>query len=277
MPSIFDEKSASSFFKKFIELNRDRKGFSQRAVSTRLKWPVSYLPDLIRGRKPLSIQRAVQFARYFKLSPIDMEKLILLSLHDQKMIDSLENASLKNTKSQTRKNAPEDLDLLDAHLLLVLECIRWFKGQATAEGLSELLKPRGLTEKDILKSIKILMKKDLIQKENEHYKTTSKAILGDDFDSAANDAQMHKQFASMTMEYFNQAFGPAVYNSAFVHIERSRFEEIADRIVAFRNWLLEISAIDAQKEVHEDIRLFQLDLNLTPIVSKPIAQTWRRK
>lgn len=276
MPSLFETTTANKFFQDFVELNRHRRSFSQRSISQKLGWPISYIPDLIKGRKVLSIQRAIQFGRYFKLDPISLEKLILLSIESMKLLSSREMEELKSTKSRVRKDKTKDTEILDAKMMLVFECIRWLKGTGTKKDIVELLSARHITANDVIRALETLSKKALITKLGDKYKASTENLFSDD-SGDIDDSALHIQFAEILQAFFKKKVGPALYNSAYVHIERSRFNEIADRIVALRNWIFEISIIDGKRSIEEDVRLFQLDFNVTPIFSKEQAARWRQR
>lgn len=194
------------------------------ALAQRLKWPISYIPDLIRGRKKLTLARAIAFARRYRLDPISLEKLILLAVRDSGLLEKNESALLDAQKTRRRHPPTEDM----------------------------------------------------VAKRGVSFTVSSEPLYTDDR-GQVNDSAMHTRFASLFASFFRNAplFGPALYNSAFVHLDVSRFEEVAEKIVALRNWILEISRIDEAVTLDRDVRLFQLDFNLTPICHKKTAQGLR--
>lgn len=275
IPSLFEVTTASEFLKNLIALNKDRRGFSQRGLSTRLKWPSSYIPDVIKGRKKFTIIRAVQLGRYLSLDAIDLEKLILIAVADLGYISQAEAHRLQEIKSPKRTAPTKDSELLDAHVFLVLEIIRWFKGHATLDDLNQLVQVQGLKSQDVLRALRILHRKKIVTVKNKRYIAKDLNLMSDDI--LGDDVKIHTQFSEFFRNFLRNRFGPAVYNASIVHCERAKFEQIADKITALRNWLHEISAKDQMLSAEKDVRLFQLDLNLTPLFSKDTAKELRSR
>jgi len=83
-PSVFEYQNTSDFFRDFLTLNREKtQNFSLNYFSMKLKWPRTYLDDLAKKRKPLSINKVSDFSNYFKLSALEREKLVSLYLKDK--------------------------------------------------------------------------------------------------------------------------------------------------------------------------------------------------
>lgn len=80
IPCISKQENAVSFFSELIALNSDNRAFSQRALSLKLKWPSSYITDILKGRRGLTISRAIQFASYFQFEAANFKKLIFLAI-----------------------------------------------------------------------------------------------------------------------------------------------------------------------------------------------------
>lgn len=278
IPSLFKIETASQFFKEFIELNKIKRNFSQRGISQKLQWPASYIPDLIKKRKKFTLSRAIQFSHKFDLDTIDMEKLIYLSIFDMKLLEPQELAKLKKNKHNFRHEPTQDFDLLDAKIFLVLECVKWLKGTATFEKIKDLTSRQGLSEIDIVNSLEMLKHKKIIKIIKDKYSILQDGIKSDDYNPTAFQvAQLHITFSQFFQSFMKNPIGPAVYNSAIVHLDREKFEQIADKVIAIRNWILEIANKDGKLGTEKDVRLFQLDLNLVPIFSKDTAFKYRKK
>lgn len=274
LPDLNESGSARDYFQLFVLQNKHQVFFSQRWVAKELNWPVSYLPDLLKGRKKFTITRALQFARRFRLDSFDMEKLIFLAIQDlHPDLVSILSISHKN-KSKIRKSKTCDLDLLDAKTLLVMEYIRWSKGQITKAKLLELVSRQEVTAEEVLAALKLLSNKGLVSCKNGKFSSPGNPIFSDDFDShnSQEDRIIHEQFSDFFKIFLRKKIGPAVYNNAIVHLHRRRFEELADKLVSLRNWILSTAEADGKLPFNEDVRLFQLDLSLTPLCGIRVNQ-----
>jgi hypothetical protein len=269
IPDLFEKKTAHDFFYEFLEANSTKRGFSQRSLSAKLGWPVSYLPDLMKKRKAFTIKRAIEFGNYFHLSPIDFEKLIYLAMVDSGQAKSDELLKIKAAKEPLRYVDDKNFELMNVATLMVFTIVGWLKGTATTEVVIEAGLKKGFSAEVIQECLAKLMKLNVIQKEGEKLVPTREYLFTDDRDSSKEltdlNVGINQQFMTLQGKFLEAPFRPCFASSAFVLIERSRFEEIADRMVAFRNWIFEISKNDGRQPLDKDIRLFQFDLNLTSL------------
>lgn len=259
-------------------MNARVRGFSQRSISTKLGWPVSYLPDLMKKRKTFTIKRAIEFGNYFDLNPIDFEKLIYLSITDSGLIKNEDMQKIVSTKSQVRYKPTEDFELLSASTFLIFESVRWLQGKATLQVLIDLALKKDISADLVLESVRQLTARKLIEKKGNEYRVMQDFLMSDDY-GPANETikKFHQQFSMLQHKYFEDPIGPGFYNSAIVHIERSRYDEIVNRMAAFRNWIFEISKKDAKLPQKDDVRLFQFDINLTALFEKNLCKKLREE
>jgi hypothetical protein len=80
IPHLKNFRSAKDFFQEFYRLNQP--DLSHRGFANEIDWPVSLLGDMMQGRKPLTVNRAVEFARFFDLNSLEHEYLIVLALKE---------------------------------------------------------------------------------------------------------------------------------------------------------------------------------------------------
>lgn len=80
VPHLQDCKNAQEFFRKLYEINQPK--LSHRKFAGELNWPVSYLGDVIQGRKKLTVNRAIQLATALQLNAFQHEYLLMLALQE---------------------------------------------------------------------------------------------------------------------------------------------------------------------------------------------------
>jgi len=80
VPSVLRFKDSKLFFQEFYQCNLPL--ISHRKFSDEIDWPISLLGDLIQGRKSLSVNRAVEFANFAKLTSVHCEHLIMMGLRE---------------------------------------------------------------------------------------------------------------------------------------------------------------------------------------------------
>ncbi len=262
IPSVLDFEDPVNFFISLIEKNRGIRGFSQRNLSVKMGWPVSYLPDLLNRRKPFTVLQALQLIEYFDFDPLSKEKIILLAVASQLPKYKPDLLSLARSRSSKRSTATTDWQLLDARALLVLEVVRWYRGNASLDRVVALMTKGFLSKTEILDALEFLQRKKVIVVEAGRYRAIVNELHSDD-DNPVDDS-FHRDCALFFIRFLESSLRPALYNSASIHLPISNFEEYADRIVALRNWLFAQSrATIANQEAHDSV-VFQLDLNLYP-------------
>jgi hypothetical protein len=78
-PKVATCKSVAEYFKDFVELNKEHPRFTFRNFGEAVGWPHSYLGDLVAGRKPLTVSRVLEFAKFASFTPLETERLLLMS------------------------------------------------------------------------------------------------------------------------------------------------------------------------------------------------------
>lgn len=270
IPDLFSKKTAYDFFYEFLECNASEPGFSQRALSAQLGWPVSYLPDLMKKRKAFTVKRAVEFGNHFRLGPIDFEKLIYFALFDSGLATESELERISAAKTPERQYDSKNFELLNVATFITFEAIRWLQGFATIELLKEIGAKKRFEPDVIAECVAILLKLKAVRQDGDRFSIQLDDLFADERGVEAQqlNQNINHQFALMQSQFFSaDFFGPCFGNSSIVLIEKSRFNEIVDRAVAFRNWIFEISKGDAKLALEKDVRLFQFDLNITPLLN----------
>lgn len=278
LPSLYEVKTAKDFFKEFIELNKSRKNFSQRGFSKKLNWPISYISDIISGRRNFTVQRAVEFSQFLNLDTLDFEKIIFLSVQNLFPQYQDEIEKVKNLKNNKIFSATSNQKILSAKIFLVFECINWLKDQATFENILELNYRQKIEKVELKKILQILIENKLTQINKSKYINLVDTICFDDKITNEAEGLLHKEFSEFFQNYLTNKIGPANYMSSVMQMSRESFNELSQKLISLRNWTVEVAKRDSQITHNDkDVRVFQLDLNITPCFSKETAALIRGK
>ncbi|MBY0412724.1 MAG: hypothetical protein K2Q18_01095, partial [Bdellovibrionales bacterium] len=84
------------FFQDFYLLNKEKnKNFSYQYMAMQLDWSAPYINDVFKGRKKLSLNRAMELIEYLGLSGTTAERFLFLYLSDSD--PSFSNSSMSKT------------------------------------------------------------------------------------------------------------------------------------------------------------------------------------
>jgi len=267
IPSVFSFVSAKEFLSAVSDLNVGSPGYSQRSLAKRLRWPVSYIPDVIKERKPFTVSRAYEFSKVFQFDTVATERLILLAVLSQNPEVNVRLRPYMQAGFSGRRSETTDPDILDFSFTLVFESIRWLRDKASEANVLKLLALQEIDAKEIALAIQTLLKKGLVSEQDGILRPNLECFDTDDMDFE-QDASFHLDMVRNLTHYFEKKkIGPASYNSGFVHIGIEQLPEVINRLLAFRNWLLELSLEEAKKGTH-DSRLFQMELHLLPLFDR---------
>jgi hypothetical protein len=277
IPSLFDQSDASSFFATFVAANAHRKSFSQRSFSLKIKWPISYIPDLIKGRKKFSIERAIQFGNFVKLDPIDFEKLIYLAIASSH--DKEENLGrIKSIKSGEHRENAFNAKINSAKVMLVFTGIGWLKEFATEKNIFDLVAERNVSVEETKAILKFLLEDKIITVKDSVYIPLMHELSIDTATIPSGDYTLWLEFLKFQEIFY--AKKPAKFSSFsswLVVLENSRLEEIKKRMDAFRHWIIEISNIDEQLDSSANTSIYQFDFNLCKLTTDEKNKKLRTK
>ncbi|NUM88068.1 MAG: hypothetical protein HUU37_02585, partial [Bdellovibrionales bacterium] len=155
VPDILKFSDSEAFFREFYEANRRRGASgSYRALARRLKWPISYLSDLIHRRRKLTVHRAVEFARFAKWDSLRSDRLTYFALRDSEDPEIAAFFSRKLAQEQDFTSMtlprfggkpPSFAEVADKALysslgaMTVFEVIAWARGRVTRKDIQALL------------------------------------------------------------------------------------------------------------------------------------------
>jgi Domain of unknown function (DUF4423) len=267
IPSLFEHTQASSFFAAFIALNSHRRSFSQRSFSTKLGWPISYIPDLIKERKKFSVRRAIQFGNYVKLDPIDFEKLVNLAI----VSTYQDEESLNGVISPRKNNFAYDTnneEVNSAKVMLVFSGIQWLQEFATEKKVISLAKERNIEAQETKMILKYLVDKKLIEKNGLVYRNLQKTLAVNYDGIEKDDYTIWQEFVEFQRIFYEKIPpSPSCFSSSLVILDNSRFDEINAKMAAFLNWIVEVADVDQQLGSAADTSIYQFDINLAKLTS----------
>lgn len=281
IPNVKRFNSAISFFEKMYELNKaERSTFSYRVFASKIKWPASYLVDVIKGRKKLTLSRAIQFATVFKLNASQTEHLISICLaeNDDKGVSQHFKERLKIKDLTAEKSASISRyirtgpDLRSSYLR---ELIIWGQGQ---KSISELLKaqvafPDLLKPSELKKSLNVLLERNLIEEIKPNFYKAKKEkkdtlALDDDgaevFDNPKLIAESHIEQLGILIRLLQSYNGIGFTFSSFFDFSVDRLPEIREKLFELRDLLISFTK-ENKSDVLDQTRCYQFEMHMMPM------------
>jgi hypothetical protein len=275
IPSPVKFTDSQQYFKELYTLNKVyNSAFSYRSFAAKIKWPVSYLSDLVAGRKPLTISRAIEFSEFFSLNSVEREHLVLFAMPS----DSLKEKKLRHDPNHLLHHNPQLDDLLlTCDVLTLYRLLSWKKKNMTAAEINEeflvFFEPTRLDQAlTKIEELKIFKWKDdgtLLSADS------TKIPQFIDHAEAKQDKkyeglEWHKSAAMNLLSFIEQPKSPSAYNSSLVAIPRGQFMPVAMKMLELRNWIEDLSKehLAASNEPDKSSHLMQLDLNLFPVINR---------
>lgn len=276
-PPTHKIETVKDLFIQLAAVNENSKSFSHRALAGRLKWPVSYIPDLIRGRKKFTIRRCMQLLHYFSADPLDSERIIFLSLSDYFPDSKPFQRQLKN---RSLMEVPQTIDfsMLELEIMLVMNAFYWFQGSATFPEIERLLKRCRIPPQKLRETLTFLKERKILRQKGSLYVCMqTPSMMSQDIGLESNFFKIHQAFADNYKKLIDPPVSPGFVNSNLIFLHPEKVKEVYEKLFAFRNWLQEMSADEIEKPSAPDLLLFQFDLNLLPIFEKEEAKALARK
>ncbi|MDO9181495.1 MAG: hypothetical protein Q7U04_03760 [Bacteriovorax sp.] len=289
-PKIVDYENCVSYLQKFIEINHEAGvPISYRFIATKLNWPISYLNDVLHGRRTLTLTRALEFARFANFDLIETERLIFMTLKDSTkgniqdyFSEKLEKECNSDSYSNSEKNYAgiaddfkETIEELKGDLgaSSLLKLLTWSKGKINRKKIPKLLytfsefyDPKIIDNKiDLLEkngNIKIITNKTSDDIEVKILKPVINFIV-------TKENVFHiAQFADNMGRILRDQKVSGIFNSGFITINKSKFNEVRQKLYSVRNWLMEIEkeALAAEKGGLDEALIFQYDINLAALI-----------
>lgn len=276
LPSVMAFTDSASYFENLLAVNKDRsKPLSGRQISAKLQWPASYLVDLIKKRKPLTCQRASEFARFARLNNLELERLMCIAL-------------METGDEYIRFFYQQKLGMTPAQVLLpnqsVVESSMYFavdvvvglllheNQKLNAKEIQAKLNTKSLSLERIQEALNFILDKNIlewdlsfggyIQKKTYYYDNFNEAEK-----KSFSSIEIHRSYAQNFIDFVESPQLPSAYISGIVTVTKEQFTPIALQLFQIRNWLMSISEENRKKEAADDfvekskLRLMQIDLN----------------
>lgn len=258
-PNIHKIESVTDYFQAFYDLNKGDPKFTYRGFAEVIDWPHSYLNDLLRGRKPLTLKRALEFSVMAKMTAPETERLITMSQVEAcpekyksfltHQLSGLANFNLKLDPVALSEELGPDEAVIDADTfadpvyVALLTALHWCHGALPPRELArflfsfpELQHPEVLEQK-----LSFLEGKKLIARQGEHISVNSQFVY---FAGSSCEAMVPYVENLKFILKSPQQRGSA--RSGFVNLPKDKLTEMNQRIAAVTNWILtESRASDA--------------------------------
>lgn len=288
IPDIQAFSEYRPYLKALYELNRTSRVGSFRYYAQKLNWPISYMNEVISGKKKLTLNRALQLGLFLKLDAVDIERLIYLTLKDSEednIRTYFSNKVSMEGKTEgyfniSEKNQPAEDDMMlvgeeifsDISLLAIADVIALRRGQVTPQEIIKLLYSfPELQDEEVLESkFRLLESKGIIQRKYQGTKLvgfshSNKRLA---FSIDRNTVRHMAQYADNYSRIICAERPRGWITSGFVILSKDRLGEAKKRILAFRNWLLSLEneVIKNPDYNSKDVAVFQMDVNLISIL-----------
>lgn len=272
---IWEYQSISEYFTDFYHSNKTRrKEFSYRYISKSLKWPPSFFSDVCSGRKKLPIARGLEFAKWAKLSNLEIENLLLLILADNQNKDIRDQVTKIRLTSHVsyHPDRGERVKNYDFNLkvIAVYHIIHWARGNISkAEIQKNLPLFPNITSREIDDAILSLVKDGFLKPANTGFEISGKILERNSFGDhlPTEDWSIFDEFSKLLPEFIKVTYFPFTANHTFVELPFESRKEIFERFMAFKNWVLKLSEETkaSVKKRQEETVVFHFGLDLHPI------------
>jgi hypothetical protein len=256
-PTIKAFKNAPDFFNEFYVINQPQ--MSHRIFADALQWPASLLGDIIQRRKPLSVNRAVEFGRYFNLHSVEIEHLIMLSLQEVNNPGVKDYAAeylstegyafpmsptspyIENSVEQEIHYYSEDL-FADPEVRVLHAFLRWANGEVNLEDLPLFLPvhPSFKNKEHVLKVFAKMREAGLIEGEVPNVRVSKKNLVVEKFTGKYLEPfqEVYRRILQMTPE-------KTYMNNTTVVFPVAKTPELKSRMLALNTWAVMTAAREA--------------------------------
>jgi len=278
-PSVYNFSDISDYFLAFLKANEEKSFFSHRYFANKIEWPLGYLNDVISKRRGLTINRCMQFIEFSNMDPIASERFVYLCLKNnlnEKQKKIVDQKLPKSRGAQLIDDGTKKELFHEQANHLVFSILKWCKQNLTDEQIQELSPVVSLSLESIKNARQTLLDQKIIRVSEDDIgiEFLNPNFMVDEVYSAPV-SQLHQAFARSSVNYYNHNPGPATLNCGFIELPRARFKEITEKMLAFRNWLLDYASdyeAHNKRERLDETLVFQFDLNLFPVMNKALAK-----
>lgn len=273
IPPLKKYDSAKSFFQDFYQVNQP--DMTHRSFAMEICWPSSLLGDIMQGRKPLTVNRAVEFANFMKLNSIQCEHLIILAL---KEVDNsgvqayattyleTEGASLNydpEIGSDTHDFVSADV-YGDVEYMVLHAFLTWSKGEIDLERLPSYLPafPKFRDREFVANLLARMGAEGVIEGAAPKIKILKKNLLAPNPVAARkNYLESFQRVCDLTPEKVDWSAGSVIF-------PKKQISELNERIKALTHWVLMTASREEPDETSDPAKhtILQLDLSVFEIL-----------
>jgi hypothetical protein len=284
-PDISEYFEILSFLQDFYLINKDiHKNFSYRYLAKKLNWSAPYLNDVFRGRKKLSLKRALEFIDYIGLKGVKAEKFLFMFLSNTDLNFSKSTLSsnaidARNTKKQLSNLMREEFEsfetIYDFYIIFYIATNKdiW----NSSDFLNRLTLNKKITLEKTDQAYDRLIAKGFIKYEPKTGKTIILKIDGLFFDEQLSQRPVENDKIKSALilnserefigNYLNYLEKPSAKDRAFfsgiIHIEEGMLGEALDRIYSLRNYMYSLNEkTDANLANAQNLKVMQFSLNM---------------
>jgi hypothetical protein len=282
LPAFRETHRFSDFLCEFVNINKSKhRYFSHRWLAKSLKWPVSYCSDVIAGRKPMTIVRALEFAQFLKMDTFEIERLILMVLSENSsdLVKQFAIQLAENYRSPDHTSSRVLADVLhEVDLFLLNELAAHWMATGSKKGFVENIRETcpslGLSTEQInaklerMKQLKMIVVHEdgsVSQGENPGGLLARGTLL--------EFRQIHSQYAAYLERAVSAATKPSPAYGGFLRLPESKMVEVTSKFRQVQNWLVhvcqEYEKSAAQSGPAEDEQVFLQMTYLLPLLKKP--------
>jgi len=278
LPDIKKFDRVQPFLAAFIETNQLKGDFTFRKFAAEIGWPASLLVDLIARRRPFSIARAAEFARFFSLNGPDSERLIYLCMRDVdgESLNQFVDSYFETEGNELAIPLPQDTAapffispemMGDFATMALHNFLLWTGGHTTEEEIVTLmgLIPELADAKSVHARLEKLREAGIISGELP-------AVRIEKRDLACRGMKLADMLTSLEFikTVADLPWRQSAWNQGNVIFPKSKHQELMQRIVQLRTWILRtamMTANDSSIVPRQDCLPLQIQLGFSHLVN----------
>lgn len=243
-------KTAQDFFADFYKINQP--DMSHRRFSFAIDWPSSLLGDIMQGRKPLTLNRAFEFAKFMELTSFQSEYLMMLAMREvtNEHVRHYANDFLQHEGTRfwpdTESALPgfsvlNEETFSDVDMLLIHIYLYWSQGRLNPQELQKHMPAftQFQNQEYVLQILNKLIAKGIIEKNGNDYKILKTGLL-----SKTAGASAHKAYYDAYIQIAENQLNKVDWSAGTLTFPKKYLGELKEKRNALINWIL-------SKDTHE--------------------------
>ena len=243
---LYDYLDHKKYLKDFYEdKKKNQKGFSYQVFADNVGFKSkSYIQDVIRGKRNLSQESLFKLTQYFKLSPKqtayfqDIVEFNQAKNSEQKQYYLQRILEVSGSSSVTKLVKDQYEFYSKWHHNTIREIVSIYDFKGNFKRLGEMLSP-SISAIEAQKSIELLLKLGLIEKEGKSYHVSDEQISSGNEVASTFVSMFHQENLSLALNSVGFISNQDRDLSCLVlRLSKNRFKEIREDIREFRKKLL---------------------------------------